>query len=134
VANRVSVEVDGDEKLGRAFDRAADDIGPRTERVERDEGEAVARGARSRAPRRKGALRGSVRSVGGVVTAGDSGVPYAGPIHFGWASRPNPARGWRGGPISPNPFLYDALDDRRQHAEHAFAEATSEVVGMVNRT
>lgn len=64
-----------------------------------------------------GSLKGTIRSSGtqrgGYVRAGKKLVPYAGPIHFGWPSRPNPAKGWAGGPIRPNPFIYDALDERR---------------------
>tara|TARA_R110000782_G_C14483646_1_gene376358 strand:+ start:138 stop:518 length:381 start_codon:yes stop_codon:yes gene_type:complete len=59
------------------------------------------------APKRSGALAASVRSSGqarqGIVRSGKAKVPYAGVIHFGWAARS----------ISPQPFLYDALDDRR---------------------
>ena len=64
-----------------------------------------------------GRLRETIRAAGtktgGRVRAGLAKVPYAGPIHFGWATRPDSSKGWRGGPIAPNPFLYDALDDRR---------------------
>jgi len=54
-----------------------------------------------------GNLRDTIRAAGaqksGRVRAGFKRVPYAGPIHFGWASRN----------IEPNLFLYDALDQRR---------------------
>lgn len=40
--------------------------------------------------------------------AGKGNVPYAGPIHFGWNTRPNPSKKWIGGPIKPNPFLWRA--------------------------
>ena len=54
-----------------------------------------------------GALAQSVRNAStkksAKVRAGNVGVPYAGPIHFGW-----PSRG-----IRPNPFFYDAIDNRR---------------------
>lgn len=61
----------------------------------------------------------SIRS--GVVRAGGAASSqYAGPIHYGWPSRPNPAKGWRGGPIKPNTFFYDALDRRRREVEDAF--------------
>lgn len=60
--------------------------------------------AKSWAPVRSGALASSVRSSGtktaGIVRTGNnrksaSGVPYAGPIHWGWPSRN----------IKANPFL-----------------------------
>ena len=80
------------------------------------------RGGPSRAP---GALQGTLRSTGtargGFVRAGKKLVPYAGPVHFGWPNRPNPAKNWQGGPIRPNPFLYDALDSRREQVAEAFA-------------
>ena len=58
-------------------------------------------------------LRGSGTKTRGVARAGFARVPYAGPIHFGWPTRPDAGKGWRGGPIRPQPFLYDAMDDRR---------------------
>lgn len=129
--SRVSLEVIGDKELARAFDAAAGDIGPAVDAAEREEGEATARGARSRAPVLRGRLRGSIRASGGTVTAGGVGVPYAGPIHFGWPSRPNPARGWRGGPIAPNPFLFDALDERERHMVDTFGAAVDEATAQV---
>lgn len=60
------------------------------------------------APRRSGVLAGDVRSSGqvrqGVVRAGRASVLYAGVIHFGWPKRN----------IAPQPYLYDAVDSRRQ--------------------
>lgn len=56
----------------------------------------VAAEAQARAPRRSGALAGSVRgnrAAGkAVVAAGKAKVPYAGPIHWGWPARGIPAR------------------------------------------
>jgi Bacteriophage HK97-gp10, putative tail-component len=131
VAKGFSVVVTGDEKLTRAFRRAEGDISHEVDDAERESGETVAGAARSRAPRRSGRLRGSIRADGGVVSAN---TVYAGPIHFGWANRPNKARGWRGGPIRPNPFLWNALDDREHQVVQTFEKATNQVVGMVNRT
>lgn len=78
--------------------------------------EVVAKHAAFLVPVRKGRLKATIRAAGtqreGVVRAGMARVPYAGPIHFGWPSRPNKAKGWRGGPIRPQPFIYEALDQR----------------------
>lgn len=78
-----------------------------------------------------GNLRKTLRSAGtqrgGFVRAGYKSVPYAGPIHFGWPSRPNPDKGWAGGPIAPNPFLYDALDKRREEVADAFARYIDDI-------
>ena len=80
----------------------------------------VERQAERIAPKRSGRLAGNIRSTGqarqGVVRAGGARVRYAGPIHFGWA-----ARG-----IKPQPFLYDALDDRR-------SEVVAEYVKQINK-
>lgn len=74
--------------------------------------------AKSGAPHRTGALSNSIRGQGslkgGKVTAGGTRkVQYAAPIHWGWPTRPNKARGWRGGRIAANPFLIDALNKNR---------------------
>jgi hypothetical protein len=51
----------------------------------------VAQWASLSAPRRTGALGASVRGTrrvsGARVLGGGSGVPYAGPIHWGWPAR-----------------------------------------------
>lgn len=66
--------------------------------------------AKMEAPRRSGRLAGSIKSKGtttgaSIVAGGLKSVPYAGPIHYGWPSRPNKSKRWRGGPIAANPFL-----------------------------
>lgn len=75
--------------------------------------------AKMEAPRRSGRLAGSIKAKGtttgaSIVAGGLKAVPYAGPIHYGWPSRPNRSKGWRGGPIAANPFLtraaYGSID------------------------
>ena len=66
--------------------------------------------AKMEVPRRSGRLAGSIKAKGtttgaSIVAGGLKSVPYAGPIHYGWPSRPNKSKGWRGGPIKANPFL-----------------------------
>ena len=82
-------------------------------------------------PHASGQLANTVRSSGqrrgGFVRAGKKLVPYAGAVHFGWPSRPNPAKGWQGGPIRPNPFLFDALDKRRGEVANAFARYIDDI-------
>jgi hypothetical protein len=67
-----------------------------------------------------GMLRDSIDSRGtatkAYVRAGGTrgGVPYAGPIHFG-SPKGWPADGFGGygtGTLRPQPFIYDAMDDR----------------------
>jgi hypothetical protein len=67
-------------------------------------------------PVRSGALAQSVRNAStkksAKIRAGSVAVPYAGPIHFGW-----PSRG-----IRPNPFLYDAIDRRRDEVRERYVD------------
>jgi HK97 gp10 family phage protein len=82
--------------------------------------------AASRAPVRSGTLRGSLRSSGtqknGVVRSGSARVPYAGPIHFGWAARN----------IRPQPFMYDALDRRRAEVVEVFDKGLKDLIRKFN--
>lgn len=68
----------------------------------------VADAARTLVPVLTGNLRDTIRAAliesGGKVRAGIKSVPYAGPIHFGWGRRN----------ITPQPFLYSAIDSRRE--------------------
>ena len=105
-ANEYTIRFDGMRDFTRALDRmgvSLEDL----KGVHKDAAELVAARSAVIAPRRSGFLADSLRSsgtkAGGKVRAGGSGVRYAGPIHFGW-----PARN-----IRPQPFIYDAIDDRR---------------------
>ena len=96
-----------------------------------DLAEMVADRAASLAPVRTGRLRETIRASGtktaGRVRAGFKRVPYAGPVHLGGATRPDAAKGWRGGPIHPNPFLYDALDQRRNQVFNAYFQGVKKI-------
>lgn len=82
----------------------------------------VATEAARRVPKLTGRLAASIRAAGtqkgAKVRAGRSAVPYAGPIHFGW-----PARN-----IRPQPFLYDALDDRRNEVLEAYERGMTAII------
>jgi hypothetical protein len=92
----------------------------------------VADTAEAHVPRRTGRLAGSIRpgatQRSGTVKAGSRAVPWAGPIHFGWFRRKEPAVG---GPIKPNPFLYRALDERRDEVFAAYKEAVERIAAKV---
>ena len=81
--------------------------------------------ALSRVPRRSGRLAASIRSSAtvksGVVRAGGAKLPYAKPIHFGWPKHN----------ISPQPFLYEALDARRSAVIDAYVERVAKIVDRV---
>lgn len=120
---RPGVEVEGGPQLRRAFKKLgdrADDLKP----LHRDIGELVEERAEDLAPVLTGRLRRSTKSRAtkraARVEAGGRGIPYAGPIHFGWRARN----------IEPQPFLYDALDDRRGEVAKRYADG---VAAMVRR-
>ena len=73
-----------------------------------------------------GALAQSVRNAStkksAKVRAGNVGVPYAGPIHFGW-----PSRG-----IRPNPFFYDAIDSRRDEVRDRYVDLVDKLTVKYN--
>jgi hypothetical protein len=73
-----------------------------------------------------GALAQSVRNAStkksAKVRAGNVGVPYAGPIHFGW-----PSRG-----IRPNPFFYDAIDNRRDEVRDRYVDLVDKLTMKYN--
>jgi hypothetical protein len=104
----------------------------------RDAAQIVADAARQRAPYKTGRLRDTVRPKGAlrgsaVLAGGIKGVRYAGPIHWGWPTRPNPAKGWRGGPIKGYRFMYGAAmaryDTVKDRMERTVARIAAEVKG-----
>ena len=69
-----------------------------------------------------GALAAAIRNAStkksAKVRAGNVGVQYAGPIHFGW-----PARS-----IKPNTFLYEAIDARKSEVANRYAYLVSDLI------
>lgn len=118
-----TITIEGARRLRKALrsvDGGVDDL----KSTHAESAQIVERRAAELVPRRSGALGGSIRSsgqaAGGVVRSGRARVPYAGVIHFGWAARN----------ISPQPFLYDALDDRRTEVLDVYA---ARVDGLVKK-
>lgn len=121
-----AVVVEGGPQLRRALRRMGDGLDDLKD-AHHDAGELVADEARAIVPVDEGALQGSIRANrranGADVLAGSARVPYAGPIHFGWA-----AHG-----IEPDPFLYDALDRRRDAVRDAYDKGVSDLVRRFDR-
>ena len=114
------VEVDGLRDLRRAIRRAEEDYSDLRE-AGLEAAEPVADTAVSLVPVLDAELQGTIRAAGqasgAVVRAGFARVPYAGPIHFGW-----PGHG-----IEPNPFLYNALDQRRSDVMKIYERRVNEI-------
>ena len=121
-----AVQVTGAKELRKALKNMGNDLSDLTA-LHRELAEMVAQAARSRVPVRSGALRDSIRGKGAKtrasVQAGARMVPYAGPIHFGW-----PARN-----ISPQPFLYDALEARKREVVNRYEDRIGDLVKKVDR-
>lgn len=120
-----AVRIMGLRKLDRELRRLGAEIPKQLREVSKDAAELVASEARSVAPQRSGRLAASVRASGtargGVVRAGLARVPYAGVIHFGWPRHH----------IAPQPFLYEALDRRREEVIRRFEQ---DVAALIERT
>lgn len=118
-ANFVGVQVNGRETR-RALRRTGNDVRGDLKAVHAVGARLVEDQSRHEVPVQSGTLRDTLRSSGtqtkGIVRAGYASVPYAGPIHFGWA-----ARG-----IAPQPFIYEAMDERRQEVIDAYENAVSD--------
>lgn len=101
MAGQPALRVEGLARLQRTLKRAGEDVSELKE-LNRAAAAIVAPVARSTAPVRSGRMAASVRTGAtmraGIVRVGSKGVPYAGPIHYGWPSRK----------IKPQPFLTDA--------------------------
>ena len=124
-AGKPAVQVRGAAEFRRAMKNIGADLKDLTA-INRQAAETVAESARDKVPKLTGALGSSIRAgatrTRGTVKAGARAIPYARVIHFGW-----PAHN-----ISPQPFIYDALDDRTQEVierYEAHIEALVEKVG-----
>jgi len=114
-----AIEIEGGRKARRALREAGDDM-TELKALHRSLADDVAGTAKTKVPVRSGRLRNSIRGSGTKTAArvragnnrksGPTSVPYAAPIHFGWSSRG----------IKPQPFLYEALDIRRQEVVDAY--------------
>jgi hypothetical protein len=120
------IEVTGAKELRKALKHMGADLADLTA-TNRAAAEQVAERARDHAPRRSGRLAKTIRAraskTKASVIAGSAAVPYAGPIHFGWHRRH----------IVPNPFLYDALDERRGEVVAAYSKRVGDLVERVGR-
>jgi hypothetical protein len=120
------VQVTGAKELRKALKHMDADLKDLT-KINKAAAEDVAREARSIVPRRSGRLQKAIKSsasrASGKVAAGSRLVPYAGPIHFGWRRRN----------IEPQPFIYDALDERRDEVVARYEKEVADLVERVGR-
>ena len=107
------VKLENAREVRRAIRRLQGDLsalGPLNEQVAL----IVMRYAKSMAPRRTGTLAGDMRAAKtrarASIRMGRARVPYAGPVHWGWPTRPEHSADGKiwGGPIKGNPFISKA--------------------------
>ena len=125
-AGKPAVRVEGAAEFRRAMKRMGADLSDLTA-INKAAAQKVAETARDKVPVLSGALESSIKAgatrTRGSVRAGSRSVPYAGPIHFGW-----PARN-----ISPQPFIYEALDERKRDVIDAYEQHIEALVEKVAR-
>ena len=122
-----AIRVGGMRKVRAQMREAGDDLSD-LRNLHKRLADDVADTAKTKTPVRSGRLQRSVRGSGTKTAArvragnnrksGPTSVPYAGPIHFGWG-----ARG-----IRPQPFMYEALDDRRQQVIETYNRQVREII------
>lgn len=127
-ATKTAIEVKGLRKLNKTIKTLADEgLNETLKATNKEAAETVATAAKPRVPRLTGLLAATLRTSAtvrnGAVRVGNARIPYAKPIHFGWPKRN----------ISPNPFLYSALDDRKYEIERLYQERVGDVLDAFNR-
>ena len=118
-----ALQIDGLREINRDLRNMSQQARDDMKDTHREAGEIVARAATVLAPVLTGTLAGTIKSAptqrqGRVRVGRGQSVPYAGPIHFGWPARR----------IAPQPFVYDALDMRRDEVRDAYVTRVNQLV------
>jgi hypothetical protein len=106
--------------------------------------ETMAAASRDTVPDRTGKLKRSIRTSatarGAFVVAGNKGVPYANPIHWGWFrdrktdQAKRSSKGYINKNIRPNPFFAKALGYTRNEIFENFTKVIeNEVNGIIRK-
>jgi hypothetical protein len=134
---QVAVKVEGLSQTRKALKNLSDDLKlakGEFKDANKQVAEVVIGEAKRYVPVLSGALAASLRDASTVksarvraggalsqnvqeIVSGRGGVEYAGPIHFGWPKKR----------IRPNPFIYDAIDRRRNEVAQKYADRLSEI-------
>lgn len=106
------IQVEGARELRRQLKAAGDDL-TEMKAIHHKVGLLVAKTSKILAPRSTDSTHiaettrasqtktAAVVKVGNNRKKGNASFPYANPIHWGWFTRPNPSKLWRGGAIKP---------------------------------
>jgi hypothetical protein len=138
-AGGARIQVTGAKELRAALRKMGNDL-EGLKNIHLNAAAVVMREALSLVPVMTGNLKNTIRPGAtdsrAFVTAGNNvarrtrnstldfgGVPYAGVIHFGWPKHN----------IEPQPFLYDAIDKRRNEVVGLYEVRVAELVERVGR-
>lgn len=117
-----AAQIEGLREVQKALRDLSDDLKNEMKPTHLEAAKVVAEAAKPLAPVRTGRLAASIRAAavrtGGRVRIGAGSVPYAGPIHFGWPAHR----------IKPQPFVYDALDPRRDDVAAIYVERLNDLI------
>lgn len=117
----VDVTIQGAEELRRTLKRAADQVSDMTG-TNQQAASRLGAAASARAPRRTGALAGSMRATATPTQARvEFPIVYANPIHWGW-----PARN-----IRSNPFATTALEQTQAVTVGLYEKRVDQIVGGI---
>lgn len=115
------IQIEGLKETQAALRAVSDDLKTEMKPTHLKAAEIIVEGSKKYVPVRSGRLASSIRAfatqTGGRVRVGSAAVPYAGPVHFGWPARR----------IKPQPFIYDAMDERRQEVLQTYADRLSKI-------
>lgn len=119
----VAVEVTGAKELRRAIKKAQDnDLKVAIKKANLEGAQVVSEEAKNTVPVNTGQLLSTIRAAGtlnaGIVRAGFAKTPYAGVIHFGWPQHN----------MTPQPFLYEAADNRLDEVVDKYNEAIEAIL------
>lgn len=118
----VKVEVEGARQFRAAATAAGKDAVDDLKAANKSAADVVKTAALPIVPVLTGDLKSSLRTSGtktaGVVRAASARVPWGPPIHWGWEARN----------IAPRPFLYKALDSRREQVMETYIRQVDQVI------
>jgi HK97 gp10 family phage protein len=122
-----ALQIEGLRETLRDLKKLSKDARDDMKETHRRAGEIVAAAAKPLAPVRTGALSKTIVSSptqrqGRVRIGRGESVPYAGPIHFGWPARR----------IAPQPFIYEALDGRREQVLQTYEHRINDLIARHN--
>lgn len=120
------VKIEGLSKVRRALKNLSDDVDYRAQEflpVNKSIAAQVASDARGYVPIRSGDLSATIRDAATKTSARvrvgyNASVQYAGPIHYGWPARR----------IKPQPFVYEAIDRRREEIKDRYDKLVRDLI------